>query len=140
MIPIQVPVQSRSTTLITRMTIINAFVFLSEVRKLARDPRIWINQSGSTSARLNLSAPLTWSSPATHMFTHGGWQHLLASIWFLFFIKNNIVGQIRRSKFLMVYLIGSLARWADRWFFNDPPGGNPNSFFNQEKRQTLCVR
>lgn len=36
--------------------------------------------------------------------------------------------------------IGNMVWWADRWFFSGSLDGNPNSFFNQKKLQTLYVR
>jgi membrane associated rhomboid family serine protease len=55
----------------------------------------------------------------TSMFMHGGWMHLLGNMWFLWLYGNNVEDSMRRSTFLLFYLLcGVAAAAAQVW--SDP--------------------
>ena len=45
----------------------------------------------------------------TSMFMHGGWEHVLGNMLFLWIFGNNIEDRVGRRRFLLFYLLGGLA-------------------------------
>jgi rhomboid family protein len=45
----------------------------------------------------------------TSIFMHGGWEHLLGNMLFLWIFGNNIEDRVGRRRFLIFYLLGGLA-------------------------------
>ena len=45
----------------------------------------------------------------TSMFMHGGWEHVLGNMLFLWIFGNNIEDRVGRRRFLFFYLLGGLA-------------------------------
>jgi len=52
----------------------------------------------------------------TSMFMHGGWEHLLGNMLFLWIFGNNIEDALGRVRFLAFYLIGGFAATALQTF------------------------
>jgi membrane associated rhomboid family serine protease len=49
------------------------------------------------------------ASVFTAMFMHGGWEHVLGNMLFLWIFGNNIEDRLGRIRFLIFYLLGGLA-------------------------------
>jgi membrane associated rhomboid family serine protease len=45
----------------------------------------------------------------TSMFMHGGWEHVLGNMLFLWIFGNNVEDRVGRKRFLLFYLLGGLA-------------------------------
>jgi rhomboid family protein len=45
----------------------------------------------------------------TSMFMHGGWEHVLGNMLFLWIFGNNVEDRVGRRRFLVFYLLGGLA-------------------------------
>ncbi len=52
----------------------------------------------------------------TSMFMHGGWEHLLGNMLFLWIFGNNVEDELGRVRFLAFYLLGGLAATATQTF------------------------
>ncbi|CAN5374330.1 rhomboid family intramembrane serine protease [soil metagenome] len=52
---------------------------------------------------------LGWSSLLTSMFMHGGWEHLLGNLLFLWVFGNNIEDSMGHLRFIAFYLICGVA-------------------------------
>ena len=60
--------------------------------------------------RCELSAPgLGWGQLLTSMFMHGGWQHILGNMLFLWVFGNNIEDSMGHVRFALFYLICGIA-------------------------------
>ncbi|HET7464292.1 MAG TPA: rhomboid family intramembrane serine protease [Longimicrobium sp.] len=60
--------------------------------------------------RCELSAPgLGWAQLLTSMFMHGGWQHILGNMLFLWVFGNNIEDSMGHVRFILFYLICGIA-------------------------------
>jgi membrane associated rhomboid family serine protease len=49
-----------------------------------------------------------WTDAFTSMFMHGGWEHILGNMLFLWIFGNNVEDTIGRPRFLAFYLLGGL--------------------------------
>lgn len=62
-------------------------------------------------------AGLTWYENAfSSMFMHGGWEHIIFNMLFLWIFGNNIEDALGRVRFLLWYLAGGLAATAAQTF------------------------
>jgi membrane associated rhomboid family serine protease len=52
----------------------------------------------------------------TSMFMHGGWEHLLGNMLFLWIFGNNVEDTLGRVRFIVFYLLGGLAATATQTF------------------------
>ena len=52
----------------------------------------------------------------TSMFMHGGWEHLLGNMLFLWIFGNNVEDRLGRVRFLLFYVAGGLAATALQTF------------------------
>ena len=50
----------------------------------------------------------------TSMFMHGGWEHVLGNMLFLWIFGNNIEDRVGRRRFLLFYILGGLAAAGER--------------------------
>ena len=60
-------------------------------------------------ARCVLGGTMTWLTPLSSMFLHGGWFHLIGNMWFLWVFGNNVEDSMGRLRFLGFYLLTGLA-------------------------------
>jgi membrane associated rhomboid family serine protease len=66
-----------------------------------------------------LSGPgLGWAQLVTSMFMHGGWQHILGNMLFLWVFGNNIEDSMGHVRFILFYLICGLAAGLAHVFFS----------------------
>jgi membrane associated rhomboid family serine protease len=49
-----------------------------------------------------------WSDVFTSMFMHGGWEHILGNMLFLWIFGNNVEDTVGRGRFVVFYLLGGL--------------------------------
>ena len=64
-----------------------------------------------------LQAQIPWYEEAfTSMFMHGGWQHIIFNMLFLWIFGNNVEDALGRVRFLLWYLVGGLAATALQTF------------------------
>src|SRR3954449_10444687 len=60
-----------------------------------------------------LHAAIPWYEEAfTSMFMHGGWEHIIFNMLFLWIFGNNVEDALGRVRFLLWYLAGGLAAMA----------------------------
>jgi rhomboid family protein len=55
-----------------------------------------------------------WTDAFTSMFMHGGWDHILGNMLFLWIFGNNVEDTIGRGRFLLFYLLGGLVATASQ--------------------------
>jgi membrane associated rhomboid family serine protease len=62
-------------------------------------------------------AGLPWYENAfTSMFMHGGWEHIIFNMLFLWIFGNNVEDSLGRIRFLLWYIVGGLAATAAQTF------------------------
>ncbi len=59
-----------------------------------------------------------WYTPLTSMFLHGGWLHLIGTMWFLWVFGNNVEDSMGRVRYLAFYLLCGLAAAAVQSLLN----------------------
>jgi membrane associated rhomboid family serine protease len=64
------------------------------------------------------SGGLGWLELVTSMFMHGGWQHLLGNMLFLWVFGNNIEDSMGHVRFVLFYLICGVAAGLAHVFFS----------------------
>lgn len=107
MLPLRDTNQSKKAPVITWIIILlNALVFLYEIRLSSADLSNLINEYGLIPSRLDILIPTTWLPLITHMFLHGGWLHFLSNMWILFVFGDNIEDRLGKTRYLLFYLIG----------------------------------
>ena len=52
--------------------------------------------------------PPWWIDVFTSMFMHGGWEHILGNMLFLWIFGNNVEDTVGRPRFVAFYLVGGL--------------------------------
>jgi rhomboid family protein len=57
-----------------------------------------------------------WVDAFTSMFMHGGWEHILGNMLFLWIFGNNVEDTMGRARFLVFYVLGGLAATASQSF------------------------
>ena len=70
------------------------------------------------------SKPLSYLTPLTSMFMHGGWMHILGNGWFLRIFGDNVEDSMGRLRFVVFYLLCGLAAAAAQVAIN-PSSGVP---------------
>ncbi|HSM23728.1 MAG TPA: rhomboid family intramembrane serine protease [Anaerolineaceae bacterium] len=107
MLPLRDTIHSKKTPVITWIIILlNAIVFLYEIRLPSTDLSKMINEYGLIPSRLDILTPTTWLPLISHMFLHGGWIHFLSNMWILFVFGDNVEDRLGKARFLLFYLIG----------------------------------
>ena len=61
---------------------------------------------------------LGWAQLITSMFMHGGWQHILGNMLFLWVFGNNIEDSMGHTRFILFYLICGVAAGLAHVFFS----------------------
>jgi membrane associated rhomboid family serine protease len=56
-----------------------------------------------------LGNKMTWYTPVTSMFMHGGWFHIITNLWFLWVFGDNVEDAMGPYRFLVFYLLCGLA-------------------------------
>jgi membrane associated rhomboid family serine protease len=56
--------------------------------------------------------PPWWVDVFTSMFMHGGWEHILGNMLFLWIFGNNVEDTVGRFRFVVFYLLGGLVATA----------------------------
>lgn len=56
-----------------------------------------------------LGNKLSWYTPVTSMFMHGGWFHIITNLWFLWVFGDNVEDAMGPYRFLAFYLLCGLA-------------------------------
>src|SRR5918997_6268880 len=60
-----------------------------------------------------INAEVSWYDGAfTSMFMHGGWEHIIFNMLFLWIFGNNVEDALGKVRFLLWYLAGGLAATA----------------------------
>lgn len=57
-----------------------------------------------------------WDGAFTSMFMHGGWEHIIGNMLFLWIFGNNVEDALGRVRFLLWYLFAGLAATAAQTF------------------------
>ena len=57
-----------------------------------------------------------WTDAFTSMFMHGGWEHILGNMLFLWIFGNNVEDAMGRLRFSVFYILGGLAATASQTF------------------------
>ena len=57
-----------------------------------------------------------WVDAFTSIFMHGGWEHILGNMLFLWIFGNNVEDTMGRVRFIIFYLLGGLAATASQSF------------------------
>ena len=57
-----------------------------------------------------------WIDIFSAMFMHGGWEHILGNMLFLWIFGNNVEDTMGRGRFIVFYLLGGLAATASQSF------------------------
>lgn len=55
-----------------------------------------------------LGDEVTWWTPLTSMFLHGGWLHLIGNMWFLHIFGNNVEDSMGRVRYFVFYILCGL--------------------------------
>lgn len=87
------------------------------VQGMGADPRLLqasVERFGTYPCELTrqctMSGPgLGWAQLLTSMFMHGGWQHILGNMLFLWVFGNNIEDSMGHTRFILFYLICGIA-------------------------------
>jgi membrane associated rhomboid family serine protease len=56
-----------------------------------------------------LDGSVSWMTPVTSMFMHGGWFHILGNLWFLYIFGDNVEDAMGPIRFVVFYLLCGLA-------------------------------
>jgi membrane associated rhomboid family serine protease len=57
-----------------------------------------------------------WVDAFTSMFMHGGWEHILGNMLFLWIFGNNVEDTVGRVRFVVFYVLGGLVATASQSF------------------------
>jgi len=110
MLPIRDTIRSKSFPLVNTLLIVaNAFVFFIELSLPADQLERMLTVFGASSARFDLSNPLTFYPLVTYMFLHGGWLHIISNLWILFIFGDNVEDRMGSARYLVFYLMGGIA-------------------------------
>ena len=71
-----------------------------------------------TRACVRENGGLGWAELVTSMFMHGGWDHILGNMLFLWVFGNNIEDSMGHTRFLVFYLICGVAAGLAHVFFS----------------------
>ncbi len=59
-----------------------------------------------------------WFTPASSMFLHGGWLHLIGNMWFMWVFGNNVEDSMGHVRYFVFYLLCGLAAAAAQTLVN----------------------
>ena len=110
MFPLYDTVRSRKFPFINLTLILaNVLAFLYELRMDPGTLKEFIFTWGLTPARF-LSDPGTfWTTIFSSMFLHGGWFHILNTMWVLLIFGDNVEAAMGKIRYLLFYLLSGVA-------------------------------
>jgi len=113
MIPLKDDIPSARFPLVnTALIVINCAVFLFEAGRGAGAQQL-IARFGVVPARLLASGAAGWGTILTSMFLHGGWEHIIGNMLYLFIFGDNVEDAMGHLTYLLFYLAcGTAAAWA----------------------------
>jgi len=112
-IPLRDVIPSRTTPFVTiTLIVINALVFLHEQTLPDLAYRRFIMLYGLVPAEFD------WSAVVTSMFLHGGWEHFLGNMLFLWIFGDNVEDRMGHGRFVAFYAICGAAAALVQTMFN----------------------
>jgi membrane associated rhomboid family serine protease len=113
MIPLKDDIRSARFPLVNALLIaVNCLVFLLEAG-MGKGVEGLILRQGIVPARMLASGGADWHTIFTSMFLHGGWEHIIGNMLYLFIFGDNVEDAMGHVKYLLFYLAcGAAAAWA----------------------------
>lgn len=113
MIPLKDDIPARRFPMVNAALIAaNCLVFLVEVG-MGRDVAGVIQRYGVVPARLIAAGAADWPTIGSSMFLHGGWEHIVGNMLYLFIFGDNVEDAMGHVRYLLFYLAcGAAAAWA----------------------------
>jgi membrane associated rhomboid family serine protease len=120
MLPIKDDQPRYSTPFVNNFLIgLNIFIYLLQFLQFMQDPHasdLFIRQFGEVPSHLTafLAGSHRYTLPQvvipffTSMFLHGGWEHVLGNMWFLYIFGDNVEDYLGHFKYLVFYLLSGL--------------------------------
>ena len=110
MIPLYDTLRSRRFPIVNWLLIaLNALVFLYEISlspaAVDRLTRTW----GLVPSVLVAHPEVAWVTIFTAMFLHGGWFHILSTMWVLYIFGDNVEDRMGAGRYLIFYLLSGVA-------------------------------
>ncbi len=124
MLPLKDDQPRYSTPFVNNFLIgLNIFIYLFQWLQWIQDPRgseLFIRQFGEVPSHLSvfLAGSHRYTLPRvvlpffTSMFLHGGWEHVLGNMWFLYIFGDNVEDYLGHFKYLVFYLLSGLLAMA----------------------------
>jgi membrane associated rhomboid family serine protease len=96
------------------LIIVNVAIFLFEIRASDAGARAMIASLGATPALVAHQIPATGQLPpeltlVSYMFLHGGWEHILGNMVYLWVFGDDIEDALGSVRFLAFYLLTGIA-------------------------------
>ena len=113
MIPLRDDNPTRTFSFVTLLLIVlNAATFVHELQLPEAHIEAFVYRYGFV--------PAAWSIETlfTSMFLHGGWQHILGNMLFLWIFGNNIEDAVGHGKFIFFYLLSGVAAAGAQYSMN----------------------
>ena len=105
MIPLKDDIRSRSFPLVNSLLIAaNILVFLYEAT-LGAGVADFIGRYGLVPAQLVGHWPAGWGKVFSSMFIHGGWEHIIGNMLYLFIFGDNVEDALGHLTYLSFYLL-----------------------------------
>jgi rhomboid family protein len=118
-LPLRDNVPTRSTPVVTiGLIVVNALVWFWELSGTSVETDVV--HYGYYPCKLSgpctgpaLDSQISWPGEVlTSMFMHGGWEHILGNMLFLWIFGNNVEDALGKVRFLLWYLLGGIAATA----------------------------
>jgi membrane associated rhomboid family serine protease len=101
----------------TLMIALNGLVFLYEVG-LGQEVSQFIQRFGLVPASTLSLGAAGWGNIFSSMFIHGGWEHIIGNMLYLFIFGDNVEDALGHVKYLFFYLLCGLAAAWGHILFN----------------------
>jgi membrane associated rhomboid family serine protease len=114
-IPLRDVIPSRTTPVVgITLLVLNVLVFLYEQSLGENALRRFIMTWGL------VPAVFDWSTVITSMFLHGGWEHIIGNMLYLWIFGDNVEDRLGHGRFLFFYITcGIAAALVQTWFNPD---------------------
>jgi membrane associated rhomboid family serine protease len=111
------------------LILLNVGIFLIEVTSTGAPAQAILVSWGAVPANISHYSPVTggWAPPATlitSLFLHGGWEHLIGNMVYLWVFGDDIEDALGHVRFLVFYLLCGIAASLAFVVFN-PNSGQP---------------